>query len=220
MLLEKINDHYEDVLLKFYDDYVITKTSKGLLVDSEIEGLVKLHAICKKIPEDLLLNNVETIVLYAKAIRTPYNLLHLIDEYQDSFKETYFIDIKKEYQYFRFDIFHKNYDYKVFTFIDNHDNEDTIRSKFDEFLFKDVKLPDLVIKKIFEDIETSFLAGYDINLLNYDKEVILASNDKSDLMVIYTNKLSGKQISIHPIQINEQTGDVFFAGKFDNLLRL
>lgn len=52
------------------------------------------------------------------------------------------------------------------------------------------------------------------------KEVILASNDKADLMVIYTNKLSGKQISIHPIQINEQTGDVFFAGKFDNLLRL
>lgn len=220
MLLEKISDHYEDVLLKFYDDYVITKTSKGLQVDSEIEGLVKLHAICKNIPEDLLLNHVETIVLYAKAIRTPYNLLHLIDEYQDSFKETYFIDVKKEYQYFRFDIFHKNYDYKVFTFIDNHDNEDTIRGKLDEFLFKDVKLPDIVIKKIFEDIETSFLDGYDIDLTNYAKEVILASNDKTDLMVIYTNKLSGKQISIHPIQINEQTGDVFFAGKFDNLLRL
>jgi hypothetical protein len=220
MLLEKISDHYEDVLLKFYDDYVITKTNKGLQVDSEIEGLVKLHAICKNIPEDLLLNHVETIVLYAKAIRTPYNLLHLIDEYQDQFKETYFIDVKKEYQYFRFDIFHKKYDYKVFTFIDNHDNEDTIRGKLDEFLFKDVKLPDIVIKKIFEDIETSFLDGYDIDLSNYAKEVILASNDKTDLMVIYTNKLSGKQISIHPIQINEQTGDVFFAGKFDNLLRL
>jgi len=220
MLLEKISDHYEDVLLKFYDDYVITKTSKGLQVDSEIEGLVKLHAICKKIPEDLLLNNVETIVLYAKAIRTPYNLLHLIDEYQDRFKETYFIDVKKEYQYFRFEVFHKIYDYKVFSFIDNHDNEDTIRSKLDEFLFKDVKLPDIVIKKIFEDIESSFLDGYDIDLSNYLKEVILASNDKADLMVIYTNKLSGKQISIHPIQINEQTGDVFFAGKFDNLLRL
>ena len=220
MLLEKISDHYEDVLLKFYDDYVITKTSKGLQVDSEIEGLVKLHAICKKIPEDLLLNNVETIVLYAKAIRTPYNLLHLIDEYQDRFKETYFIDVKKEYQYFRFEVFHKIYDYKVFSFIDNHDNEDTIRSKLDEFLFKDVKLPDMVIKKIFEDIESSFLDGYDIDLSNYMKEVILASNDKADLMVIYTNKLSGKQISIHPIQINEQTGDVFFAGKFDNLLRL
>jgi hypothetical protein len=220
MLLEKISDHYEDVLLKFYDDYVITKTSKGLQVDSEIEGLVKLHAICKKIPEDLLLNNVETIVLYAKAIRTPYNLLHLIDEYQDRFKETYFIDVKKEYQYFRFEVFHKIYDYKVFSFIDNHDNEDTIRSKLDEFLFKDVKLPDTVIKKIFEDIESSFLDGYDIDLSNYLKEVILASNDKADLMVIYTNKLSGKQISIHPIQINEQTGDVFFAGKFDNLLRL
>lgn len=220
MLLEKISDHYEDVLLKFYDDYVITKTSKGLQVDSEIEGLVKLHAICKKIPEDLLLNNVETIVLYAKAIRTPYNLLYLIDEYQDRFKETYFIDVKKEYQYFRFEVFHKIYDYKVFSFIDNHDNEDTIRSKLDEFLFKDVKLPDMVIKKIFEDIESSFLDGYDIDLSNYMKEVILASNDKADLMVIYTNKLSGKQISIHPIQINEQTGDVFFAGKFDNLLRL
>lgn len=220
MLLEKISDHYEDVLLKFYDDYVITKTSKGLQVDSEIEGLVKLHAICKNIPEDLLLNHVETIVLYAKAIRTPYNLLHLIDEYQDRFKDTYFIDARKEYQYFRFDIFHKKYDYKVFTFIDNHDNEDTIRGKLDEFLFKDVKLPDIVIKKIFEDIETSFLDGYDIDLSNYAKEVILASNDKTDLMVIYTNKLSGKQISIHPIQINEQTGDVFFAGKFDNLLRL
>ncbi len=220
MLLEKISDHYEDVLLNFYDDYVITKTSKGLQVDSEIEGLVKLHAICKKIPEDLLLNNVETIVLYAKAIRTPYNLLHLIDEYQDRFKETYFIDVKKEYQYFRFEVFHKIYDYKVFSFIDNHDNEDTIRSKLDEFLFKDVKLPDIVIKKIFEDIESSFLDGYDIDLSNYLKEVILASNDKADLMVIYTNKLSGKQISIHPIQINEQTGDVFFAGKFDNLLRL
>ena len=220
MLLEKISDHYEDVLLNFYDDYVITKTSKGLQVDSEIEGLVKLHAICKKIPEDLLLNNVETIVLYAKAIRTPYNLLHLIDEYQDRFKETYFIDVKKEYQYFRFEVFHKIYDYKVFSFIDNHDNEDTIRSKLDEFLFKDVKLPDIVIKKIFEDIESSFLDGYDIDLSNYMKEVILASNDKADLMVIYTNKLSGKQISIHPIQINEQTGDVFFAGKFDNLLRL
>ena len=219
MLLEKISDHYEDVLLN-YDDYVITKTSKGLQVDSEIEGLVKLHAICKKIPEDLLLNNVETIVLYAKAIRTPYNLLHLIDEYQGRFKETYFIDVKKEYQYFRFEVFHKIYDYKVFSFIDNHDNEDTIRSKLDEFLFKDVKLPDIVIKKIFEDIESSFLDGYDIDLSNYLKEVILASNDKADLMVIYTNKLSGKQISIHPIQINEQTGDVFFAGKFDNLLRL
>lgn len=156
MLLEKISDHYEDVFLKFYDDYVITKTSKGLQVDSEIEGLVKLHAICKKIPEDLLLNNVETIVLYAKAIRTPYNLLYLIDEYQDRFKETYFIDVKKEYQYFRFEVFHKIYDYKVFSFIDNHDNEDTIRSKLDEFLFKDVKLPDMVIKKIFEDIESSF----------------------------------------------------------------
>ena len=220
MLFEKINDHYEDVLLKFYDDYVITKTSKGLQVDSEIEGLVKLHAICKKIPEDLLLNNVETIVLYAKGIRTPYNLLYLIDEYQDRFKETYFIDVKKEYQYFRFEVFHKIYDYKVFSFIDNHDNEDTIRSKLDEFLFKDVKLPDMVINKIFEDIESSFLDGYDIDLSNYLKEVILASNDKADLMVIYTNKSSGKQISIHPIQINEQTGDVFFAGKFDNLLRL
>lgn len=220
MLLEKISDHYEDVFLKFYDDYVITKTSKGLQVDSEIEGLVKLHAICKKIPENLLLNNVETIVLYAKTIRTPYNLLRLIDEYQDRFKETYFIDVKKEYQYFRFEVFHKIYDYKVFSFIDNHDNEDTIRSKLDEFLFKDVKLPDMVIKKIFEDIESSFLDGYDIDLSNYLKEVILASNDKADLMVIYTNKLSGKQISIHPIQINEQTGDVFFAGKFDNLLRL
>lgn len=220
MLLEKISDHYEEVLLQYYDDYVITKTKKGLLVDSEIEGLVKLHSICKNMPEDLLLNHVETIVLYAKAIRTPYSLLMLIDEYQDKFKETYFIDVKKEYQYFRFDIYHKKYDYKVFTFIDNHDNEDTIRGKLDEFLFKDVKLPDIVIKKIFEDIEHSFLDGYDIDLSNYVKEIILASSEKTDLMVIYTNKLSGKQISIHPIQINEQTGDVFFAGKFDNLLRL
>lgn len=220
MLLEKISDHYEEVLLQYYDDYVITKTKKGLQVDSEIEGLVKLHSICKNIPEDLLLNHVETIVLYAKAIRTPYSLLMLIDEYQDKFKETYFIDVKQEYQYFRFDIYHKKYDYKVFTFIDNHDNEDTIRGKLDEFLFKDVKLPDIVIKKIFEDIEHSFLDGYDIDLSNYVKEIILASSEKTDLMVIYTNKLSGKQISIHPIQINEQTGDVFFAGKFDNLLRL
>lgn len=220
MLLEKISDHYEEVLLQYYDDYVITKTKKGLQVESEIEGLAKLHSICKNMPEDLLLNHVETIVLYAKAIRTPYNLLMLIDEYQDKFKETYFIDVKREYQYFRFDIYHKKYDYKVFTFIDNHDNEDTIRGKLDEFLFKDVKLPDIVIKKIFEDIEHSFLDGYDIDLSNYVKEIILASSEKTDLMVIYTNKLSGKQISIHPIQINEQTGDVFFAGKFDNLLRL
>jgi hypothetical protein len=220
MLLEKINDHYEDILLKFYDDYVITKTNKGLYVDSEIDGLEKLHAICKKIPDDLILNHVETIVLYAKAIRTPYNLLKLIDEYQDQFKNIYFIDVKKEYQYYRFDIFHKEYDYNVFSFIDNHDNEDTIRAKFDEFLFKDIKLPEIVLNKIYEDIEKSFLDGYDINLSNYSREVILASNDKTDFMVLYTHKLSGKQISIHPIQINEKTGDVFFAGKFDNLLRL
>lgn len=219
MLLEKINEHYENLIKNHFEYIEIELTKKGLVIQSENEYLLKLHKICQTIPETLILHHIETILLFAQNRRTPESLFTLIDSIQDKIKPDYFINIKKEYQYYRFDIYHKRYDYLVHSFIDNHDNEGTIRERIDAFFYQDVKLPEFVQLKIFNDIEKSFLNGYDINFENYHREIILASSDKSDFMVVHTNKTSGKQIVTHPIQINEQTGDVFFAGKFENLMR-
>lgn len=219
MLLEKISDHYEKVIIDFFEDYEIVQTKKGLEFNNDNDNIIKIHQLCRLLPDDLILNHVETIVLFGKHRKTPTNLLLLIDSYQEKIKENFYIDVYKEYQYYRFDIYHKRYEYKVHSFIDNHDNEDTIRARLDEFIYQDIKLPVSIIKKVFEDIDKSFLDGYDIDLSNYQKEFILASSDEHDFMVVYTNKQSGKQIVVHPLQINEQTGDVFFAGKFENLLR-
>lgn len=220
MLLEKIDDHYENIIVNFFEDYEIEKTKNGLLLKNPNENIEKLHSICKNTPENLKLNHVESIILLAKNRLIPHSLILLIDSLQEKIKETYFIDIIKEYQYFRFNIFHKKYEYKVLTFIDNHTNESTIKERIENFIYQDIKLPKFIIDKIIEDLEKSFLNGFDMDFSKYNKEIILASNDKTDFMIVYTNLLSGKQIVIHPIQINEQTGDLFFAGTHENILRL
>ncbi len=220
MILEKINEHYENLIINFFSDYEIELSKKGLVVNNYNENIIKIHSICKTIPETLILNNIETIILFAKNKYIPDSLLLLIDRFQDKFKDTYFIDVIKEYEYFRFNIHHKRYDYKVYTFIDNSTNEDSIKEQLNNFIYKDIKLPNFVIETIFKDIEKNFINGFSINFDDYDKDIILGSSDRSDFMVVYTNKLSGKQLVVHPIQINEQTGDVFFAGKYENILKL
>jgi hypothetical protein len=220
MILEKINDHYENLIAKYYEDYDVKITKKGLNLEIENESIIKMHAVCRSMPENLLLNHIESVLLFAQNRQMPHSLIHLIDSYQDQYKETYYIEAKKEYQYYRFNIYHKKYEYKVHTFIDNYFNEGTIREQLDNFIYKDVKLPEIVLKRIFEDLENTFLSGFDIDYSKYNKEVVLGSSDRSDFMVVYTNLTSGKQLVIHPIEINEQTGDVFFAGKYENILRL
>jgi len=220
MRYERINEHYERMILNHYDLAETTISGKYITINDTEVGLIKLHQICTSLPEHPLLKNIETILVYGKNRKTPFNLLTLIDEYQDYLKDDFFIDITKEYTYYKFSIFSKKYNYLVFSFIDNHTNEPEIKSKIEEFIYKEIKLPDFVIKQIESDFKESFLNGYDIDLSKYTFNLTLFSNNKNDYMGIFTNTESGKQIVIHPIQLNEQTGDVFFAGKFENFLRI
>lgn len=220
MRLKKLKSHYEDLLIDFFPLVDVKTYDNEIEVNDNEENFIKLHKLCSMIPEEITINHIETIIVYGKNRLTPLNLLKLIDEYQPIISEEYFIDIRKEYEYFKFEIFHKEYEYKVFSFIDNHTNEESIKERLNEFIYKEIKLPQFVIEKIGEDLKNIFLNGFDINLDKYYFELTLASSDKSDYMAIFNHIETGKQIVIHPLQLSEQTGDVFFAGKFENFLRL
>ena len=220
MKLKKLDKHYENLLIDFFPLIEIKSLNNEIEVDDSEENFIKLHKICSMIPPEVILQHIETIIVYGKNRLIPVSLLKLIDEYQPIIAEEYFIDIKKEYEYFKFEIFHKEYEYKVFSFIDNHTNEESIKEKINEFIYKEIKLPQFIIEKIEKDLKEIFLNGFDINFDKYFFELTLASTDRSDYMGIFNHIETGKQIVIHPIQLSEQTGDVFFAGKYENFLRL
>lgn len=224
MLLEKINEHYEKIIIDHFEYMDLELTEVGIFIDDEtnVENIIKLHKICKKIPSDLILLNIETILLLGSNPKLPFNVLKLIDEYQFRFKEKYFLDICKENELYKFSFYHKEYEYKIYTFSVAADNIDLINENIEIFISKEIKLPDSIIERILNDIQENFISGYDINFDNYRKELILASRsekDKNDYLAIFTNINSGNQIIIHPIQLNEGTGDVFFAGMYNSILK-
>lgn len=222
MLLSKLDDHYENIILNFFEFEKIEKTKKGLLLENENENILKLHKICSIIPEDIKLNHIETIIIFGQYIKIPKSILILVDSFQDRFKSEYLLTIKKENENYRFSFYSKEYEYKIYSFLENHINIQEIAEKIEIFISKEVKLPDYIINNIINDIEENFLNGYDIDFKNYRKELIVASrnNNKNDYMVLFSNQNSGKQIIVHPIQLNEGTGDVFFAGKYNETLKM
>lgn len=222
MLLEKINEHYENIIKEYFEYENIEKTKNGLFISNKNENVLKLHKICKIIPKDLILKHVETIIIFGQYIKMPQNILKIVDSYQDRFKDKYFLGITREYENYRFSFFHKEYEYKIYSFLESHLNEDSISQNIEIFISKEIKLPNYIIDRIIIDVEENFLNGYDINFEKYRKELILASKKddaENDYMLLFTNIESGKQIFVHPLQINEGTGDVFFAGKYNNILK-
>ncbi len=220
MLLDKINEHYEKIILNHFETEDIEITSKGLLIKENNPNIIKLHKICKIIPNDLVLNHIETIIAFGNLITIPKDILILIDSLQEKFKEDFFLEINKNNENYKFTFYHKEYEYIVYSFIESHLNINSIKEKIELFTYKDIKLPKYIIEKILNDIELNFLNGYDIDFSKYRKELILASKEKlDDYMAVFTNEKSGKQILVHPLQINLATGDVFFAGRYENYLK-
>lgn len=225
MLLNKLNDHYENIILDFFEFEKIEKTSKGLvLIDNcnSNDKIIKLHAICSLLPEDVVLNHVETIVMFGQYIKIPKGVLEVIDSYQERFKEDYILVLKREFECYRFSFYSKEYEYKVHSFIECETKLELIAEKLEIFVSKEIKLPEYIIDNIIEDVEENFLNGYDIDFNKYRKELIVVSrnNNKNDYMVLFSNEESGKQIIVYPIDLNEGTGDVFFAGRYNDMLKM
>lgn len=220
MLYDRLIPHYEELLINYYDVADISIEGNKLKIADNESALIKLYNLCKSLPKEPLINHMETILIYGKQRKIPFNLLILVDEYQENLKKDFFIDIEKEYTHYKFSIFHKAYDYLVFSFIENHTNELEIKEKLNEFLYKEIKLPDFVIKKVENDLKNLFLSGFGIDFSKYIFELTLFSKQDQEYMAIFTNTDSGKQIVIQPIQMSEQTGDVYFAGKYESFLRL
>lgn len=218
--LNRLNEHYEKLLIDYFSSIEIKVTFNSIILESSYAPFEKVHSICSNLKDIYNFNHIETLLIYGKNKNVPINVLKIVDDFQSDFKETYFIDVIPEYEYLKFSLFHKEYEYKVFEFKQNSFNDSEIIDKLNEFKYKEIKLPSFVISQIKEDLLRHFLKGYDINFEKYEFDIVQASKQKGDLMAIFTNIESGKQIIIHPLELSEQSGDVFFAGKSDNFLRL